>query len=126
MVLLPHCLQQDDCDADLEADVQHCRRCGRCGIAGIADLCAARGIKAFLVSGGQLALSTIKQTKPRFVIAVACDKELILGLVSVFPTPVYALENERPHGPCKNTCVKIAALERAIDRFVSTTKSGEK
>jgi hypothetical protein len=118
MVLLPHCLQKDDCDADLETSVQNCRRCHKCGIADIAELCEARGLNVFLVSGGQLALSKIKQMKPRFVIAVACDKELMLGLVSIFPIPVYALENERPNGPCKNTCVQIAALERAIDRFV--------
>jgi len=118
MVLLPHCLQKDDCDVDLEVSVQACRRCKKCGIAAIADLCESRGLRVFLVSGGQLALKKIKEVKPRFVIAVACDKELLLGLVSVFPIPVYAVENDRPHGPCKNTCVKIAALQQAIERFV--------
>lgn len=118
VVLLPHCLQLHTCTCTVGESVEHCNRCGACALAAIADFCAERHLKAFVVSGGQLAVQKIKEYKPKLIIAVACQKELLLGIVSVFPRPVYAIPNSIHHTPCKDTSVDIALFKQAIERFV--------
>ncbi|MFC1809028.1 DUF116 domain-containing protein [Candidatus Omnitrophota bacterium] len=118
MILLPHCLQLSGCSASVVQSIDNCKRCKKCGIADIAFECEEKDIKVFIASGGELAISEIKKTRPKFIIAVACNKELILGLFSIFPLPVYAIENERPNGPCKDTVVNVVRLKWVINRFI--------
>ena len=118
LVLLPRCIQRTKCDVDLIADVHHCRRCGQCPVAEVVAICDARGVRCALVGGGRAALEIAKADDVEAIVAVACEKELKEGVVAVFPKLVYAVPNERPHGPCKDTLVNLDELEQAIDRLL--------
>ena len=52
------------------------------------------------------------------MVAVACEKELAMGLKETYPLPVIAIPNERPYGYCINTTVDISAVEKAILHFI--------
>lgn len=119
LVLLPHCLQFSPCQCDIVADVQNCKRCGKCAIAAVADLCKERGVYAFIANGGRLAVAEVKRRNPRCIIAVACVKELFLGLCAVFPYAVYTVQNATPNGPCKDTMVDVDTVSEAMNRFLA-------
>ncbi len=56
------------------------------------------------VGGGQEARKKIQELKPKAIVAIACERDLLSGFVEVNPqVPVMGLPNIRPEGPCKNT-----------------------
>ena len=46
------------------------------------------------------------------------------GIQDTSPLPVYGVLNERPHGPCLDTTVSLAALEQALRYFLKTLPDG--
>jgi len=67
--------------------------------------------------GGSEARMKIKEVRPRVVIAIACERDLLSGFKEVNPyIPVIGFPNRRPEGPCKNTCVDLAEIEQAIKK----------
>jgi hypothetical protein len=118
LVLLPHCLQRQDCGLDLAADVLNCKRCGRCGIAGIIRLQEKYGVRLAIASGGRQAVALVRRPENRLILAVACPKELALGVLATFPKPVYVIKNIIGDTPCVNTSVDCTSLEAAIQRFI--------
>ena len=114
LLLLPHCLQFDRCGHKITTRIQNCRRCGKCSVGTLAELCEHYGIHMAVVPGGTLARKVIKGLRPRAVLAVACERDLVSGIQDVFPMPVIGVLNERPEGPCCNTAVDIDKLEVSI------------
>ena len=119
LVLLPHCLQNSRCAIRLTHNIANCRRCGKCGIMNILELCERYGVHVSVVTGGTLARRIVRQTKPKLVLAVACERDLASGIQDTFPLTVYGVVNERPNGPCFDTQVSIPRLEQALQRFLS-------
>jgi hypothetical protein len=67
------------------------------------------------VGGGSEARLKIKESRPKIVIAIACERDLIAGFKEINPyIPVIGFPNRRPEGPCKNTCVDPEQIEQAI------------
>jgi hypothetical protein len=65
--------------------------------------------------GGSEARLKIREIRPRVIIAIACERDLISGFKEVNPyIPVIGFPNRRPEGPCKNTCVDLERIEEAI------------
>lgn len=118
LLLLPHCLQNDQCTYKITRNVNNCRRCGKCQLPEILQICSEKNIKVEVVTGGTLARRALKEHRPRAVVAVACERDLSSGILDSFPLPVIGLLNERPHGPCFNTRVDLTALREAIDYFL--------
>jgi hypothetical protein len=118
LLLLPHCLQRQDCGLNLAADVLNCKRCGRCGIAAVIRLHEKYGIRLAIASGGRQAAALVRRPENRLILAVACPKELAMGILATFPKPVYAVRNIIGNAPCVNTGVDCAGIETAIRRFV--------
>ena len=118
LVLLPHCLQRQDCGLNLVADVLNCKRCGRCGIAGIIRLQEKYGVRLAIASGGRQAVALVRRPENRLILAVACPKELAMGILATFPKPVYVVRNITGTTPCVNTGVDCACIETAIRRFI--------
>lgn len=118
MILLPRCLQHNECKQNVVEAVKNCKRCGRCPIGDIAGSAEQFGVKVFLATGTLMARDYIKEYKPKLIIAVACERELFQGMCAVFPRPVIALVNVRPHGPCKNTQVDLSRLEQIMNRYI--------
>lgn len=117
LVLLPHCLQKEDCTVRVTSDIMNCEDCGGCDITSVKKLIVQQNVKAAVATGGSLARKLILDNKPDVIVAVACHRDLLEGLRDTWRYPVYAVLNERPKGPCKETTVSVASIEFAIQRF---------
>jgi hypothetical protein len=117
LVLLPHCLQIDVCNRKLTTDVNNCIRCGRCPVGNLVSLGEKMGLSIEVVNGGTRARQKVASLKPDGIVAVACERDLTLGILDVYPIPVYGVINDRPNGPCFNTCVDMRLVEEGIAFF---------
>lgn len=117
LVLLPHCLQIDVCNRKITNDLSNCVRCGRCPVGDLIQVGEKYGLKLEVVNGGTLARKRVAMFRPHGIIAVACERDLTLGIQDVHPIPVYGVINDRPYGPCVNTCVDMALVDEAVKFF---------
>ncbi|MBD3344026.1 MAG: DUF116 domain-containing protein [Chitinivibrionales bacterium] len=122
LVLLPHCLQIDVCNRKITNDINNCARCKRCPVAELLELGDKYGLKIDVVNGGTLAVRKVKQFRPDGIVAVACERDLTFGILDVYPIPVYGVLNDRPYGPCYNTCVDMNFVEEAVRFFKNSRK----
>jgi hypothetical protein len=96
LLLLPRCLTRDDFKRMRQLRDQY-------------------RIKMATVGGGSEARLKIKEVQPQVIIAIACERDLLSGFRDVNThIPVIGFPNRRPEGPCKNTCVDAATIEKAI------------
>jgi hypothetical protein len=114
LLLLPRCLQYLECPERVALDYRNCKDCGNCEIGGIVKMCESKGLRLSIVTGGEIAKKIVKETRPQAVIAVGCERELVNGILETASTPSYAIVNERPEGPCRNTKIDIKLLEEAL------------
>ena len=119
LILLPHCIQLFDCDIKITGEVDKCVRCGRCDISGLAELAGQRGIDIAVATGGTLARKLIVEKRPRFILAVACERDLTAGIRDAYPLPVIGVLNHRPNGPCFNTSIVLDEVRAALDEHVA-------
>ncbi len=117
LLLLPHCLQINNCDIRITNDIYNCKRCGKCEIKDLIQIADENNLKLFVATGGSLARRIIKDAKPEAIVAVACERDLSSGIVDTFPMPVLGISNERPFGPCLNTRVDLTKVKEAIEFF---------
>jgi hypothetical protein len=117
LILLPHCLQIDVCNRKITNDISNCVRCGRCPVAKMLEYGERYGLKIEVVNGGTLARRKVASFRPHGIVAVACERDLTLGIQDVHPIPVFGVINDRPNGPCYNTEVDMQMVEEAIRFF---------
>lgn len=117
LILLPHCLQIDICNRKITNNVSNCVRCGRCKVGQLVELGEKYGLHIEVVNGGTLARRRVATFKPSGIVAVACERDLTFGIQDAYPVPVYGVINDRPHGPCVNTCVDMDMVEEAVGFF---------
>lgn len=103
LILLPHCIQNYNCTYRITNDIKNCADCNKCVISELKKISRNYKVKVAIATGGTLARKIIVEAKPKCIIAVACQRDLVDGLLDVFPIPVYGLLNIRPFGPCINT-----------------------
>jgi hypothetical protein len=120
LLLLPHCLQRDECDIRLTYNIYNCKRCGRCGINDLIGLAEEKHLALSVATGGSLARRIVQETRPDAVIAVACENDLSSGIVDTFPLPTLGVPNTRPFGPCINTNVDLMKVKEAIEFFAKS------
>jgi hypothetical protein len=118
LILLPHCIQLFNCEIKITGDVNKCARCGQCDISGLAGLADRFGIPMAVATGGTLARKIIVERRPRFILAVACERDLTSGIRDAYPLPVIGILNRRPHGPCFNTEIILDEVEQALREHV--------
>lgn len=123
LLLTPHCLQKNTCPHKVTTDVHNCKRCGQCQVGTLLDIADEYSCKFVVVTGGTLARLMIKQARPKAIVAIACERDLVSGMSDVFPIPVIGVLNERPCGPCCNTRVDTDEIRRVVDKLVDTTKA---
>lgn len=119
LLLVPHCLQNFDCKFKVTTDVENCRRCGKCVIEDLLELKDKYGIHISVATGGTLARRKIKELRPKVVVAVACERDLASGIHDVEQIHVLGVTNERPFGPCFNTTVDIAEVEKTLQQVIA-------
>lgn len=125
LILAPHCLQNSGCPYKITQDVNNCKRCGACPIDGLLDVAHRFGSKLAVVTGGTLARDVVAATKPDAVVAIACERDLVSGILDVEPLTVIGVLNERPCGPCVNTEVDFREVEAALINLLNIPESGE-
>lgn len=114
LILTPHCIQLDTCPHKITRDIRNCKQCGQCTVGDLVSLTKKYGVQLAIVTGGTLARQVVKNARPKLIIAVACERDLTSGIQDVFPLPVIGVLNERPYGPCFNTCVDVSKVEDVI------------
>jgi len=118
LLLLPHCLQNHACTVRLAGDLSRCKGCGRCKMKELKALAERWGVQAYIASGGREACLRARRGDVHAILAVACRRELAEGIRATFPMKVVAVYNSWPHGPCKDTDVDVAEVERALSRLI--------
>ncbi|RQD70337.1 MAG: DUF116 domain-containing protein [Tindallia sp. MSAO_Bac2] len=119
LLLTPHCLQKAHCSIKVTNDIELCQECGVCNVGDLKYLQRTYGVRCDVVTGGTLARRRIKEKKPKLIIAVACERDLVSGLMDIKNIPVYAIINDRPEGPCYNTVVQKEEVENTIKHFMT-------
>lgn len=112
LILVPHCLQHKICKQNVIENARECKRCGKCKIKDVVALSEKYSVQLAVATGGRLAKEIVIKSNADMVLAVACEKELMAGIIDVYPARVWALINKRPFGPCVNTdvdCEEVAA-----------------
>jgi hypothetical protein len=100
LLLIPRCLSRATLDTVL-------------GLAG------KYGVPVFVATRGQLARRVIRERRPRAVVAVACERDMVTGLHDVAgKVPVLGLTMTLPAGPCKDAALDFVTLERYMQAFV--------
>ncbi|MDR3569507.1 MAG: DUF116 domain-containing protein [Syntrophobacteraceae bacterium] len=114
LLLMPHCLQDKDCQVKVTHRVQNCKRCGKCTIKALLELSEKYGAHMAVATGGTIARRIVIDTRPDLIIAVACERDLTSGIQDTTPLPVFGIFNLRPFGPCLNTSVALDRVEAVL------------
>lgn len=100
LLLIPRCLSKETLD----------------GVLGIAG---KYGVPVFVATRGQLARRVIRERRPRAVVAVACERDMVSGLHDVAgKIPVLGLTMTLPSGPCKDALLNLRQLEDWVKAYV--------
>jgi hypothetical protein len=102
LVLIPRCLSKQALDGVLE-------------IAGRYD------VPVFVATRGQLARRVIRERRPRAVVAVACERDMMTGLRDVAgKLPVLGLTMQLPNGPCRDAAIDLEQMEKWVQGLVAS------
>lgn len=100
LLLVPRCLSRETLD-------------------GVLALAGKHDVAVFVATRGQLARRVIRERRPRAVVAVACERDMVTGLHDVAgKIPVLGLTMTLPNGPCKDAALDLVTLERYMQAFV--------
>jgi hypothetical protein len=103
LALIPRCLSKEALD----------------GVLGVAE---RYGVPVFVATRGQLARRVIRERRPRAVVAVACERDMLTGLHDVAgKLPVLGLTMRLPAGPCKDATLDLETFETWVKGFVEGT-----
>src|SRR5213596_732340 len=101
LVLIPRCLSKQALDGVLE-------------IAGRYE------VPVFVATRGQLARRVIRERRPRAVVAVACERDMMTGLRDVAgKLPVLGLTMQLPNGPCRDAAIDLDQMEKWVQGLVA-------
>ncbi len=102
LILLPRCLQKSI-------------------IQRISQFSKRLHIPVFTVPGGEKARQIVYNLRPKAIIGVACERDLLSGIQDISDQiPVIGIPNIRPEGPCKNTIIDIRDFEDAVKTFLGS------
>ncbi|HUF27640.1 MAG TPA: DUF116 domain-containing protein [Gemmatimonadaceae bacterium] len=96
-------------------------RClSRAALDGVLDIARRYNVSAFVATRGQLARRVIRERRPKAVVAVACERDMVSGLHDVAGrVPVLGLTMSLPNGPCKDASIDLAKMEEFVRRFLT-------
>ena len=95
-------------------------RClSRAALDGVLDIARRHDVAAFVATRGQLARRVIRERRPKAVVAVACERDMITGLHDVAGrVPVLGLTMQLPNGPCKDASIDVAKMEEFVKKYL--------
>lgn len=118
LILLPHCLQYSECPYKITRTINNCKRCGKCSIGKLSEIGCEKGLQVRVVTGGTAARNIVEKLKPKIILSVACERDLLSGIVDVKKIPVLGVLNKRPNGPCFNTTVDLDKIEEKLESIL--------
>ena len=116
-ILVARCLQRSQCSHPVTADISHCRECGRCKIGAVKAIARTLGVSGTVEGGGTSARQRLQSRKPRLVVAVACERELLAGIIDA-RLPVVGIAITPGPRPCADSDVSIAELRQPLKRII--------
>ncbi len=100
LVLIPRCLSKQALD-------------------GVLAIAGRYEVPVFVATRGQLARRVIRERRPRAVVAVACERDMMTGLRDVAgKLPVLGLTMRLPSGPCRDAALDLDVMERWVRGLV--------
>jgi len=100
LVLIPRCLS-------------------KLALDGVLSIAGRYDVPVFVATRGQLARRVIRERRPRAVVAVACERDMMTGLLDVAgKLPVLGLTMRLPNGPCRDAMLDLETMERWIEGWV--------
>lgn len=95
-------------------------RClSRATLDGVLQVAGKYDVPVFVATRGQLARRVIRERRPRAVVAVACERDMVSGLHDVAgKVPVLGLTMTLPAGPCKDALLDLDKLEEWVRAYV--------
>src|SRR5689334_20827795 len=100
LVLIPRCLSKQALD-------------------GVLAIAGRYEVPVFVATRGQLARRVIRERRPRAVVAVACERDMMTGLRDVAGRlPVLGLTMRLPNGPCRDAAIDLAQMERWVKGWI--------
>ncbi len=118
IIFLPQCLRNSEkCEAELTDEGYQCDHCGECSISTIIKTSEGLGYGGvYIVPGGSLVRNIMKNKKPRAVLGVACNYELVEGIehatIHDIPTQSIPLIKDG----CKDTEVDEKEVLELLDK----------
>jgi uncharacterized protein len=109
LILLPRCLGREAMQAAMTVSARY-------------------GVPVFVASRGRYARQMISMRRPRGVVAVACERDLVSGVHDVAGRlPVLGTTLQLGEGPCRNTSFRIGDLEQQVQAMlgIRTTRRGD-
>jgi len=101
LVLIPRCLSKQALD-------------------GVLEIAGRYQVPVFVATRGQLARRVIRERRPRAVVAVACERDMMTGLRDVAgKLPVLGLTMQLPNGPCRDATIDLGQMERWVQGLVA-------
>lgn len=96
-------------------------RClSRATLDGVLQVAGKYDVPVFVATRGQLARRVIRERRPRAVVAVACERDMVSGLHDVAgKVPVLGLTMTLPAGPCKDALLDLDQLEQWVRAYVA-------
>jgi hypothetical protein len=96
-------------------------RClSRATLDGVLQIAGKYDVPVFVATRGQLARRVIRERRPRAVVAVACERDMVSGLHDVAgKVPVLGLTMTLPAGPCKDALLDLDHLEAWVKAYVA-------
>jgi hypothetical protein len=95
-------------------------RClSKAALDGVLAIAGKYEVPVFVATRGQLARRVIRERRPRAVVAVACERDMVSGLHDVAgKVPVLGLTMTLPSGPCKDAGLDLVQLENWVRSYV--------
>jgi uncharacterized protein len=95
-------------------------RClSKAALDGVLAVAGKYEVAVFVATRGQLARRVIRERRPRAVVAVACERDMVSGLHDVAgKVPVLGLTMSLPAGPCKDAGLDLVQLEQWVRSYV--------
>ena len=95
-------------------------RClSRTALEGVMEIAKRYDVATFVATRGAYARQAIRERRPKAVVAVACERDMVSGLHDVAGRlPVLGLTMQLPNGPCKDASLDLAKMEEFVRKYL--------
>jgi hypothetical protein len=95
-------------------------RClSRTALDGVMDIAKRYDVATFVATRGAYARQAIRERRPKAVVAVACERDMVSGLHDVAGRlPVLGLTMQLPNGPCKDASLDLVKMEEFVRKYL--------